>query len=231
MVVTLSKYSICSSNALFCAFSCVETDTSEFLAIISSLTRFIRTSSFSISTRTVRLTTGFPPPCFLSGVFPLCAAAAGALWVTAALAAAFSAGVPAALSTAVPPVISSTSVSPTTRLYTFSISETRSMTFVTTSIVESETTIRLNSVSNRSSSISCADGRDTIISPISSIDLKTRNARAAFNIQLSCTFTSKLYAFFPIFWASLNTCFCSSVKAISEAASFFGAVSLDCEAA
>ena len=147
------------------------------------------------------------------------------------MAAAFSAGVPAALSTAVPPVISSTSVSPTTRLYTFSISETRSMTFVTTSIVESETTIRLNSVSNRSSSISCADGRDTIISPISSIDLKTRNARAAFNIQLSCTFTSKLYAFFPIFWASLNTCFCSSVKAISEAASFFGAVSLDCEAA
>ena len=62
-VVTRSKYSICSWNA--CAFAicpdgeAAPADTSPFFAIISSLTRFIRTSSLSISTRTERLPT-FP---------------------------------------------------------------------------------------------------------------------------------------------------------------------------
>ena len=52
-------------------------DTSEFFAMISSLTRFISTSSFSISTLTVLFTTGLLAP-FLAGALPPCAAGAAA---------------------------------------------------------------------------------------------------------------------------------------------------------
>jgi hypothetical protein len=44
-------------------------DTRLFFAMISSDTWFIRASSFSISTRTVRLVAGFPTPFFFAGAF------------------------------------------------------------------------------------------------------------------------------------------------------------------
>ncbi len=64
LVVTLSKYSICSFTLLF--LSPTEAETSEFFAIINSLTKFMSTSNFSMSTRTVRLTTGLETGAFFS---------------------------------------------------------------------------------------------------------------------------------------------------------------------
>ena len=59
-VVTLSRYSICSLKLwlMLSEPSSLLAETRPFFAIISSLTRFISTSSFSISTRTV-CPTGF----------------------------------------------------------------------------------------------------------------------------------------------------------------------------
>ena len=69
LVVTLSRYSIFSLNVEFDDKSAVpsaeETETKAFFAMISSLTRFIKTSNLSISTRTERLAT-FP---FVTGFF------------------------------------------------------------------------------------------------------------------------------------------------------------------
>ena len=76
-VVTLSKYSICSLNPLsfLCSFVAL-LETNPFFAMINSLTRFIKTSSFSISTRTVRPIAGFAlEVAFFSGFFCVAAAA------------------------------------------------------------------------------------------------------------------------------------------------------------
>ena len=78
-VVTLSRYSICSFTAVLDVPDTADADTREFFAIINSLTRFIKVSSFSISTLTVLFTTGLLATGFFSSVFlPVLAGAAGA---------------------------------------------------------------------------------------------------------------------------------------------------------
>ena len=161
-VVTLSRYSICSLKPAPVAPSVLEADTSEFLAMISSLTRFISTSSFSISTRTVLFTTGFPPflsVCCLTGAL-FCGAAAGLVSGFPATTAGFSSG---SSFTDVSILITS----PTTE----AISDTFSAALMISSSGWSEIMIRLNSRSNFSSSISCAEGLQTMISAFSSTAL------------------------------------------------------------
>ena len=148
--------------------SCSVAATREFFAMINSLTKFIRTSSFSISTRTVRFTTGLETV-FFSGV--ACAPAF------------FSAG-SSTFFTSCEGFVSSSGISITAPV-TFSISDTFCAALITVSKSCSEITTRVKSRSNFSSSTSCADGTETTISPFSSIALNTRNALAALSRQLS----------------------------------------------
>ena len=70
-----------------------------------------------------------------------------------------------------------------------SISETFMTISLTLSAVSSVATTRLKLKSNFSSSISCDEGWDTAISPMSSRPLNTRNARAALSMQDSWILT------------------------------------------
>ena len=79
---------------------------------------------------------------------------------------------------------------------------------VTVSKSLSVITITLKSRSNFSSSISCVDGTETMISPSSSNALNTKNDLAAFKIHASCTLTVSPNTLFPCETASLIT-FCS----------------------
>ena len=222
LVVTLSRYSICSLNAELAEASLLVAliDTREFFAIISSLTRFIKESSFSISTRTVRFTTGLLDAAFFSCLEDV--ADAGCVSCTVVVSSNFSAafstgstdtvrsdfaadrftGADTGTSFSISAFAAGSSLSgssvpaarpvgacerssspPTAR----SISDTDSAAAITSSSVLSESTNMLKSFSNCSSSISCAEGLDTIISPRLSIALNTRKALAAFRMQLSCT--------------------------------------------
>jgi hypothetical protein len=73
------------------------------------------------------------------------------------------------------------------------ISDTFLINAMILSYFSSVTTIMLKSKSNFSSSISCTDGSDLMISPCPSRFLNTRNALAAFKIQFSSTLTLILY--------------------------------------
>ncbi len=230
LVVTLSKYSICSLIPLcaappFCIMVASEAATREFLAIISSLTRFINTSSFSISTRTVRFTTGLPPDCFAAAG---CFAAGAAVCACGVCTAAGATAVPASLFSASLCILSlcssasllSSSSFITERsmasAFTDSISDTLPIAAITLSTEASVIRIKEKSKSKRSSSISCADGLETIISPSSSTALNTRNALAAFNRQLSCTLMVAPYTILPCFCASPITILSVPFKLISS---------------
>ena len=153
--------------------------------MISSETRFIRTSSFSISTRTVLFTTGLPkgflPPAGpAAGALPAAGAGAGAApcaGTAAGAAAAAGAGSGASSAAA---FSASRSNSPHSHPATSETDLTISMTF---SFDSSVIITRLNEKSNFSSSISCVLGSETTISPISSIPLNTRKPLAALRIQ------------------------------------------------
>ena len=156
--------------------------------MISSLTRFISTSSFSISTLTDLLTTGLLEDLVVA---PDLLAAAGALLLSATATADESDFLATEVSSASPVLGTFVIFVANTCL----ISDTFSTAFLTVSISFSVITTIVNSNSNLSSSISCAEGSDLIISPNSSTALNTRNALAAFKIQFSSTCTSRLYTF------------------------------------
>ena len=214
-VVTLSKYSICSLKFALCEFSCVDIDTKEFFAIISSLTKFIRESNFSISTRTVLFTTGLPATGFFSAA-GAAAFAAGAATGFFSSTFAGAEGSATAAAVVVPMLCLCILVKSITSPITLSISETLRPALITSSRVLSVTTIRLKSLSNFSSSISCAGGLETIISPFSSIALNTRNALAALRTQESCTQMVRPNTFFSCFCASSITSSCALSKTISS---------------
>ena len=216
LVVTLSRYSICSLNAasLLVSSSVEFIDTSPFLAIISSLTRFIRTSSFSISTRTVRPTAGFAVDFLAAG----CAASAG---LAAALAAAgcaagfgFSASLGSSL-TGSGSGFTSGSVASKTISNGPTIASLTSETFSTAALTLSRLSFvkytRLKSISNFSSSISCTSGTAFITSPSSSNALNTRNALAALSIHDSWRYTVTPKIFWFCAFAFSNVFFSKSV--------------------
>ena len=196
-VVTLSRYSICSLteplSPLFSSAAVAEI--SEFLAMISSLTRFIRLSSFSISTLTVLFTTGFAAGLFddedadAAAVF---AAGAGAAVGTGALGAGAATAVfPSSAGFGSAGFSGSAGFADAVSVYSAQKASSISDTLLTASLISPavlpEIKIRLNVSSNFSSSISCAVGADTMISPSFSSALNTRNALAAFNTHASST--------------------------------------------
>ena len=184
--------------------------TRPFFAIISSLTRFISTSSFSISTRTERptgLTPGFADAAcagFLAadgaGFFSV-ESCAGASFLCSSFDA--SAG---ALSSS---VLRGSLISVSTASL---ISDTF---FMISSILEASSSVTntmLKSKSNFSSSMSCTEGIDLITSPCPSRFLNTRNALAALRIQLGSTYTWILHTCIPFLRASLTAFFSKSAS-------------------
>ena len=199
-MVTLSRYSICSLKFWLCCICSAALDaTSPFLAIISSLTRFMRTSSFSISTRTDLFTTGFDDVLACAG---LALSLAGALLLPAVSA------------------FSSTLVSSSLMTICSPSASLISDTFLTVATTLSRGSLDimniLKSRSNFSSSMSCVDGIDLMISPSSSRFLNTRNALAAFNIQFGSICTLTPYTFMPFFPASIIACFSKSANLTSD---------------
>ena len=199
LVATLSRYSICSFTVPLTIPAELAADTRPFFAMISSLTRFIRTSSFSVSTRTVRLTTGLPAG-FLLPVPPACASFPAAGSAGAGTVSFFSgSGAGAASSFAGAGAASGAFAASGSAAFTCegsnspisqpSISETFIMISLTLSSLSSAASMRLKENSNFSSSISCAEGTDIAISPMSSRPLNTRKALAAFSMQLSWILT------------------------------------------
>ena len=193
-VVTLSRYSICSLTEPVSPLpsSAAVAEIREFFAIISSLTKFIRLSSFSISTLTVLFTTGFA-----AGFADDCDGAAAGFATGAAAAAGAGAALGSGAAFGSSAGLFSTGFSGSAGLagaaITYSeqnassISDTLLTASLTSSAVLPEIKIRLNVSSNFSSSISCAVGDETMISPSFSNALNTRNALAAFNTQASST--------------------------------------------
>ena len=173
--------------------------------MISSLTRFINTSSFSISTLTERLTIGLPVAGLL--LLPL----AGAF--DSFFSSFFSA-------TAVSFFVSSGSFSNFSPIASL-ISDTFLITPRTFSRDSLEITHILKSKSNFSSSISCAGGLDLIISPTLSKFLNTKNALAAFKRHASSTNTVIVYTFIFFSNASSIACFSKSANTKSLYFSFF----------
>ncbi len=169
---------------------------SEFLAMISSLTRFIRLSSFSISTLTVLFTTGFAAGfeedwedagAAGAGFGAGAAAGTGAALVSGAALTASSAGL---LSAGFSGSAGCAGAAVTySEQYASSISDTLLTASLISSEVLPEIKIRLKVSSNFSSSISCAVGDETMISPSFSNALNTRNALAALSTQASSTYT------------------------------------------
>ena len=189
MVVTLSRYSICSLKLLsLLVFWALELmDTRPFFAMISSLTRFIRTSSFSISTRTVLPTAGFT---FFFSDF-LAASFFGSFFTAVALAcfAGFSFFFSSSwdvFSSDLSAPLSGSLNSPTIASLT---SDTFSMAALIFSGLSFVKYTRLKFISNFSSSISCTSGTAFITSPSSSNALNTKNALAAFKRQDSSRYT------------------------------------------
>jgi hypothetical protein len=158
LVVTDSRYSICSATLLFCIPADSVADISEFLAIISSDTWFIRESSFSVSTRIVLDTTGLPAGFLASAVLfasACLALGAGAGVAAAGAGAAGAAGAGAAGAGASAAGAAAGASGSNSPISTDSISDTFlaiSATFSGSSV--SVTTIRENVNSNFSSSIS-----------------------------------------------------------------------------
>ena len=166
VVVIRSRYSICSwkvclllesPDAAELSVACAERETSEFFAMISSDTWFIRASSFSISTRTVRAVTGLFTVCF----FPFASFFAGALFAAGAGAAGFAsaAGAAAASAGAGAGAASILNISGVTLSQsTDSISDTFSAAFFIGSSSPAAPMINENAMSNFSSSTSCELG-------------------------------------------------------------------------
>ena len=199
LVVTLSRYSTCSLNSFPTFPMELVAETSEFFAMISSLTRFMRESSFSMSTRTVRFTTGLDTAFF--SVFLAGAASAFATGATAAFSVFASSFLGSSGSSSTVTAVFGSHAAPLAD----SISDTFRTAASSLSRLHSVMQIREKSKSNFSSSISCTGGQDTITSPSSSIALNTRKALAAFKIQVSCTFTVRPYTFLPCASASFST--------------------------
>ena len=163
--------------------------------MISSLTRFISESSFSISTRTVLFTAGFPAA-FLAGALPpLFAGAALSAFATSVVFAScassffasgsFSAGAAASGSEASSALLLSDEPPSNTPPNASAISDTLLMAVIIGASSPSEDMRTLNSNSKFSSSISWVEGFAATTSPNSSIALNTRNALAALSRQFS----------------------------------------------
>ena len=191
-------------------------DTSPFFAIISSLTRFISTSSLSISTLTVWLTALL----LAAAAFFACVSIEG--FFVSSFFASFEdvASDTSVCSVFASSLLSVSSLSGKGVVIALASADFISDTFLIipdiSSMLSFDTTTIVNFLSNFSSSISCVEGSDLMTSQCPSRFLNTRNALAAFNIQFSSTVTSISYTPSPFFNASLTAFISKSANASSE---------------